>query len=152
MRLVPTRYRPDTWFVCFREESPWWPARLVTWGKWKHVACYGFVPGQRLWLMYEYTFRSIAICVGPENGSNDLLNAMDRDALVVMFRARRSPRRWWSPIATCTTNVASIIGSESRALRPDRFLRDLLKEGGEVILEPGQRVTGTETAAAGRTG
>lgn len=151
MRLVPIRYRPAVWFVCFREETPWWPVRWLMRGRWKHVACYGFIPGQNLWLMYEYTFRGISICVGPEKGSDQLLNAMDRDALVVSFQARRVPRRRWAPVATCTSNVAQIVGSESRALRPDRFLRDLLREGGEVILEPGKRVTASGAGEANQS-
>lgn len=150
MRLVPLRYRPEVWFVCFRHETPWWPMRWLTWGsRWKHVACYGFIPGQRLWVLYEYTFHSIAICVAPETGSDALLSALEKDALIVAYPARRHRRRW-SVLSLCTTSVAAIIGSKSRALRPSRFLRDLIAEGGEVISEPRASVTTGRAAAPGR--
>lgn len=152
MRLVPISLRVDTWFVCFKRRSPTWFFQTFVPGRYKHVAAYGWVPGQDLFVFFEAAINNVALCVAPSNACAPLQDAMLRDATVVEFKADHAARRFWQPVMTCTSAVAQIIGTKSRALRPGRLLADLLAEGGEIILEAPSGKSSEPAAAAGGPG
>lgn len=151
MPFVPVGTRPATWFVCFHATSPtWWVQRFIP-GPWKHVNCFGHVPGQNLWLFYNFAFDGGEVAVIPDNQARmrDAQMAPFIDgARVLEYHPPAVRQRNWQPIATCVSEVASLIGTRSRALRAGVLMRDLLAEQAKIIQwEPGNAGIGPTAAA-----
>lgn len=136
LALVPlvTTIAPSKWFVAFRRTSPLqWVQRWVP-GEFKHVCCYGFVPGLDVWVFVHPSLNDIGLFLVPDFASDLYIKRANEDAVVVEFVPPIvNRRRWWKPSLLCTGIVAGVIGARSSALRPDRLLRDLLREHAEIV-------------------
>lgn len=126
--------RPAWWFLCFAKSSPTWWAQMFVPGPYKHVSAFGFVPGQKLWVFSEMTARGVELAVVPDGQANSAINAMVAGALVVEWvPPAEPPQTFWPPLNHCVAHVAALVGIKSRALRPERFLRDVLAAGGRIL-------------------
>lgn len=135
LRPLVTYTSPAKWLVCFRRTSPLpWVQRLVP-GDFKHVQAFGAIPGSDLWVFFQPGLNSVEVRVVPDAAAAGFIAAMIEDAVVVEVVApvAAPPRPWWKPMLFCTGMVAGLVGCRSGALRPDRFLRDLLAEGATII-------------------
>lgn len=133
IRPAVTHIAPAEWFLAFRRSSPVpWVQRLP--GRFKHVACFGLVPGQGVWLFVEPTLTRCDLAAVPDRVADRYMEHVTFDAVVVRYVPPPVPRRrWWWPGLFCTGAVAAVVGLRSGALRPDRLFRDCLADGGEVI-------------------
>jgi len=146
---------PPVWFVCFHRTSPtWWVQRLPL-GRWKHVNCFGFIPGQKTWVFYDYALDGSQIAVVPDSQPSWVDAHMQhfmRDARVLEYATPADGRGFWQPIAVCVSEVSAMIGSKSRALRAGRFLRDLLREGATIYQREPDYDAGHESPPIGQSG
>lgn len=136
---IAPHVRPAWWFICFARSSPVWWLRNYLPGRYKHVSAFGFIPGQKLWVFSSWTFGGIEFAIIPDGLATDAINALVEDALVLEFvpPAEDPPRFWW-PFAHCVGHVAALTGVKSRALLPDRFLKDCLAAGAKILDDDGQ--------------
>lgn len=138
-RLVPivSQPTPTEWFIAFRAETTSFWVRFLTFGHWKHVACFGYVPGADVWVFFEPGLNAIALRVVPDGAADGEISEMIDGATVVKLTVPlvRSRRRW-RPLFLCTVAVAQLTGARSCALRPDRFLADCLAEGATLVARP----------------
>lgn len=152
MPFVPIGTRPATWFVCFFRTSPAWWVRTFIPGRWKHVGCFGKIPGQNAWVFFNFAFDGAELAVVPDNQRTLLNEAMGNfleNARVLEYQPPAERRRGWQPIATCVSEVASMIGTPSRALHAGRLMRDLLAEKARIVQEPDESAAGEEAGSGG---
>lgn len=132
-RLVPlaVSVTPAEWFIVFRRSTTSRLAYWLSFGRYRHVACFGYVAGVDAWLFFEPGIDDIAALVVPDgDAAVQAISNMVKGARVVKLTAPIVfPKRSWRPLFVCTVMVARLTGARSCALRPDRFLRDLLAEG-----------------------
>ncbi len=138
-RLVPlaTQLRPSEWFIAFHPHSTLWLAELFSFGRFRHVSAFAFVPGVAVWVFYDPWRYGTQLTLEPDGEGADfaISRAIDGATVVkfispVVVKPRPAPL-----IFLCTTAVARLTGVRSRALRPDRFLRDCLDDGAEIVSE-----------------
>lgn len=128
--------RPPHWIICFRRRSPFWFFNTFIPGRHKHVIAFGPLPGQGVWLFTELTLQRLDLAVVPDKEADDAMIDAMRDSVVVHFETPEFTGWRWRPLCLCTTIIAQVIGVKSRALRPDRLLRDVLAQGGQIIEGP----------------
>lgn len=97
---------------------------------------FGHIPGQDLWIFYNFAFDGGEVAVVPGNQIRMLNAQMEpfvAGARVLEYRPPETRNRAWQPIATCVSEVAALIGTNSRALRAARLMADLLAENAKII-------------------
>jgi len=140
---VPIVTRPSRWFICFRKSSPtWWIDAFA--GRYKHVAAFGHIPGQELWLFYGWSLVGTEMLVIPDRHATGSINAMIADCVVVEYDPPADPHVWkrWHPVNSCVSKIADMVGIPSSALRPTGFLRDCLRHGGRIVIDGTDRNDG----------
>ena len=145
----PIEVRPAQWFICFRPSSPLWWVEMIP-GRYKHVSAFGYVPVQKLWVFYGWTFHGTEFAVMHERHAATAIDTMMKDCLVVEYLpadTSQPQRIWWHPVNYCVSKIVDITGIPSRALRPDRFLQDCLAHGGKIVA--GTTVGADQEKAAG---
>lgn len=137
MPWVPLHVRPAWWFLCFYRSSPTWWVQTYVPGKYKHVAAFGFIPSQRLWAFYGWTFRGTEFAVIPDQAADPAINTFCLNADVFEYlpelEAPEPRRPWWNPLNLCVTHISELTGIRSSALRPDGFLKDCLAHGAKLV-------------------
>lgn len=124
---------PFTWFVCFHPNcaSRW--VRLIP-GRYKHVSCFGQVPSTRAWVFCDPAIDWMRLSVVADEDADDVFKVWTaNDAKIVRINLQRKTGRHWRIGFWCVPAVAHILGVRSRAVRPDGFLRELLRQGGELL-------------------
>jgi hypothetical protein len=134
VKILPALGGPDFWLVMFRREtSSSWLDRAVP-GHWKHVSAVGYFPDARCWVAVDPTLRGIWVDVRRGEESGNWLDVVAAGGGVLKVGPRRSEarvfRQFW-----CVPAVAAMVGSRSGALLPDRFWRDLIAEGAEIVAD-----------------
>jgi hypothetical protein len=134
--LVPGASSPPEWFIAFKRTSQFWFLRLAALGRYKHVSCFGHVPAAGAWVFYDFGVNAASLSVVPDRLSDAPIGAAVEDALVLKFVPPLVVTGFHvKPGFTCATAVAHLTGVRSSALRPDRFLRDCLAAGAEIVLD-----------------
>ena len=66
--------------VCFYETTD---SRIARWtpGRYKHVACFGQIPGQRLWVFYSWAFGQTVVQVAPDYAADPFIGDFVTNAL-----------------------------------------------------------------------
>lgn len=134
MKILPALGGPDFWLVMFMDRtSTAWLDRLIP-GRWKHVSAVGYFPDARCWVRVDPTLRGIWVDVRRSEEAGNWLDQVAAGGGVLKVQARRSDakvfRQFW-----CVPAVAAMVGSRSGALLPDRFWRDLISEGAEIVAD-----------------
>lgn len=124
------------WVLAFYRTSKMWWAPFI--GKYKHVAAYAYLPGDRLWIFYEVSTQPTSIIVRRDGEHLELMARFIRDAdLIAMRRQPDTPMRMRHRLAlTCVSAIRDLIGLNSGALLVDRLYRDCLAAGGEPFGPP----------------
>lgn len=131
-----SRFKVREWFLVFRQSTTDEMALVLTQGRrFKHVACFGFIPAIGCWLFHDWDTAGTRLIVVPDEDADPFLARMQDDAVVVRFvtptwRVEDSlkPGFW------CVTSVAHLTGVKSCALQPDDLFRDCLADGGEIVV------------------
>lgn len=128
-------FAPPEWFICFRRTTSLWIADRLSFGTYKHVSCFGPVPAVGGWLFYDFGANAASVAVLPDARANPMIDRMTEGARVVRWVPPVAVSGWrLKPAFLCTTAVAHLTGVPSCALRPDRFLRDCLAHGAEIVV------------------
>lgn len=127
---------PARWFVVFERATPRW-VRWLAMGRWSHVKAFAWIGGEtRAWLFYDVGYDRTGISVMPDcPQANALIAEWRSSGPTVMVDVRTDPRfNIWRRFGFwCVPAVAHLIGSSSCAVRPDAFLRDLIRAGGQLV-------------------
>jgi hypothetical protein len=120
-------HRPKGWFIVFGR-APTRRTRLLAFGRYSHVACFCHADGR--WLVFDPYRWGFNFAVARDGEEFDLIGTLIDGALVLYVEAppMGTPRRR-TPCMTCVSLVSFLTGVPSRALRPDRFLKDCLAYG-----------------------
>lgn len=155
---------PKFWLVAFHEAAgtPW-----VNWvpGRFKHVSLVAYFHGAKSWVVYDPALvgTRVVLYADTNAGLNELGTWLD-DALVVRMPARcqdvaimyekgGSPLGFWGRLGFwCVPAVRHALGLRSRALLPDRLLRDCLNSGGTIAMQPGSENHDVHAEAEARSG
>lgn len=126
---------PKDWFVVFCEDTDKWWIKLLSFGKYKHVAAFGYVERAYSWVFYDFHLDRARIYLVGDHEAADVLAYYDSMGTIVRMarpigkEAEVNIRSgWW-----CVPAIAHIIGMKSCALRPDALFRQCLANGGEII-------------------
>lgn len=142
--------QPEFWLVAFHEEAdaPW-----VNWvpGRFKHVSLVGYFRDARSWVLMDPSLHGMRIVVYADTdaGLNELglwvhnarvvrMPALSQDMRDLAGRPGRlglGRAGYW-----CVPVVRHALGLRSRALLPDRLLRDCLENGGTIAMQPGDEI------------
>lgn len=133
-RLVESSVRPREWHVVFRRWSPVRAVRILAFGTYKHVACFGYVGDAKSWLFFEPSFDRVDLRVVPDADANGAIADVIDGATVVRMAAPTAAVADWRPVFLCTQAVARVVGLRSCALRPDALLRDCIRQGAEIVI------------------
>jgi hypothetical protein len=129
-------FAPREWFIAFKRTTSLWLADRLSFGRYKHVSCFGPVPAVGGWLFYDFGKSAAAIAVVPDRRADDLMGLACDRALVVRWAPPLVVTGWrLKPAFLCTSAVAHLTGVPSCALRPDAFLRDCLAHGAEIVID-----------------
>lgn len=124
---------PTMWFVVFKRTSPLWWVRRLAFGRFKHVAAFGWLPDQQLWVFYEVGVDRSRIAVLPAGPDAEAeIAVLERDAVVVAFAPRARHVRCLRPGFWCSIAVAHLIGLPTTPLTPSGLFRACLKHGGSI--------------------
>jgi hypothetical protein len=135
---------PGEWFVAFHRTSASQILSFLAFGDLKHVSAFGYCPGVKLWLVYDVQWSSTRVIL------------MDKAAIMAWSRgcdvlkiARTGQRIGLSSRLGlyCVSAVKHLIGLKCVAITPGSLYRHILRNGGIVISEQGQRPA---AAVAGR--
>lgn len=129
-------FRCQEWFISFKRSTPIRIAQWLTIGQeFKHVSCFGFIPATGCWLFHDWCSTDTGLWVVPDQDADRMLSRAQDDAVIVRFvpplfitRDRFKIGMW------CVPSVAHLTGVNSCALRPDALFRDVLAQGGEIII------------------
>lgn len=125
---------PAEWMIVFRRDTKNRLARWLSFGRYCHVMCFGYVPAVDGWLFFDFGVNATAVAVVPDRRANPMIAAAIDGALVVRWVSPMPTGDWrLKPAFVCTTAVAHLAGVPSSALRPDALLRDLLANRGEIV-------------------
>lgn len=130
--MIP--YEPDVWSVVFNREAASGWARFVP-GRYKHVRAYAFVPATRTWLFYDVHFSGVnlfAVPDGPDARAAiySFIGPEGVSDIVAMRRLPARRRRLFPWSNWCTSSLRHLLNLPGGALRPDRFYRECLENGG----------------------
>lgn len=130
------RYRVREWFIAFKHDTPIRLARILTAGqRFRHVACFGFIPAIGCWLFHDWCLAGTVISVVPDEDADPVIAQMQAGAVVVRFVPP-----WWRVETRlkaglwCVTATSHLTGVRSSALRPDALFRDCLADGGTIVV------------------
>ena len=126
---------PTDWYVVF---DPWSPQRWIrwlAWGRYKHVACFGFISRAQTWVFYDFHLDRSRIFVVGDHEADILIGHYSTGKTVVRM-AKPLGREFEVNLALggwCVPAVAHIVGLRTCALRPDALFRQCLANGGEIM-------------------
>lgn len=146
---------PQSWFVVFHDKTPRWWLRWLSFGKFKHVSCFGWVENADRWVFFDPALeRTWLRLVSDDDACREPLHEFDIKAgyyggdighytnqgvvLKIAVQVDDIRKANIGIGRGCVRDVARLIGLRTRAIRPDAFFRDCLKAGGEVIAYRGK--------------
>lgn len=97
-----------------------WHDRLA-FGRYKHVSCFGYVPGSDVWMFVEPAYEGTRLEVVPDGpGAQAVIERLFGIADGMMVEASKDkPPIWYCALGWCVPHVARVIGRGFGALRPD---------------------------------
>src|SRR5262245_30080932 len=142
------------WVLVFQRHADAWWCRWLACGRYKHVQAYAYVPGLKMWLLYDVRQGKTDLVVardGPE--AEWLIKEFSRGADLISMPVGLSSGQWFRVGFWCVPAIKHLIGLRSGALRPDALWRDCIAAGG-VPQEPADEIERTavhpaHSAAAG---
>jgi hypothetical protein len=141
-QILPEGFEPSYWNVVFHPSKSRL-ARLLL-GCFDHVSAFAYVPGFRVWVIYDCQWGGMRIAFIPRI---NVLIAYTSGCAVVKFDRRYQPFALSSRFGFyCVPAIKQLLGLSCVAATPDGLYRHLIANGGELI--NGQRVD-TPAAAAG---
>lgn len=126
---------PTEWFVVFNEKSANYWLGLLTPGRFKHVSAFGYVPGIKLWLLYDVQLSGTRIMLLDK----DAVMAWSKGCTILKIARTGSRMGLRSRLCFhCVTAIKHLIGLRCVAVTPDGLYRHILRNGGILISEPRQ--------------
>ena len=121
---------PGEWYVAFEDSGQryWWD--LFTRPGFRHVMAFGYSAQARRWLVYDVT--RTGTCIRAYRRMTFDIWVADLAPRAVILKVKAGPvgePRRLGGLFVCTAAVKHLIGSGSRALRPQTFFRDLRASG-----------------------
>ncbi|MBX5001878.1 hypothetical protein HJB72_28560 [Rhizobium lentis] len=126
---------PTDWYVVFDPSSTRRWIRWLAWGRFKHVACFGFIPRAQTWAFFDLHLDRSRIFVVGDHEADKLIGHYSTGKTVVRM-AKPLGRELDINLCVggwCVPAVAHIIGLRTSALRPDALFRQCIANGGEII-------------------
>jgi hypothetical protein len=123
---------PAEWFVVFKKKSK---LRWVNWvpGRFKHCFAMAFIAEIQCWAFVEFAATAgSTVALLPNDQADDWLAEAMSDAVVVKYKAGAVQGAGWG--LWCVPLTAHVIGVSSCALLPDGLFRDVMRNGGEVVI------------------
>lgn len=128
--VLPPAIEPTQWFIVFHVTSATKWLGLVTPGKYKHVSAFGYLPGVKLWLLYDVQLNGTRIRLLDKDAI--MLWTRDCDIFLVNSTGARMglSSRWFF---TCVSAIKHLIGLKCVAITPSGLYRHVSKHGGTLI-------------------
>ncbi|PVE25424.1 hypothetical protein DC522_05890 [Microvirga sp. KLBC 81] len=126
---------PTMWFLVFQDSSrtPW--VNLLSWGRFKHVTAYGWVPDQRMWVFYDVSLGNTRIAILPAGteAAQQEIERLREHGVTLAMKPRGKVSRWLRLGFWCVPAMAHLVGVPGCAVRPDRLFRQCLRYGAEIV-------------------
>src|SRR5262245_3339318 len=126
---APLGEEPARWLLVFQRRTKSRLVRILACGEFKHVCAYAYLPGARVWLIFDVNLERASPIVIPDGGEHAWLLPLIEDAEVISM-ARREAGRQFPIFGWCVPAVAHLLGLRTWALRPDSLYRYCLAHGG----------------------
>lgn len=132
---------PAIWHVAFtRQKCEFFFDRLSPPG-FRHVFCFGYCPHAESWVVYDASLNGVDLKLIPhgEPMAKFYQEMLASGATILRVRSGEKTPAWRHRFFfTCVTGVKQIVRSNSGALRPLGLLRDLIREGADIVFWRGQ--------------
>jgi hypothetical protein len=144
---LPATIEPNTWFVVFSER---WTNRwlaMITPGRFKHVAMFGYCPGVKLWLAYDVQWSGTRIALMDKAA----IMQWTQGCAVVQIAAGGDRMAASSRLGLyCVNAVKHLLRLRCVAATPCQLYRHILRHGGRLIsdLRPARPAARTAADAA----
>jgi hypothetical protein len=126
---------PKDWYVVFDPAPTRRWINWLAWGRFKHVACFGFIARAQTWAFFDFHLDRSRIFVVGDHEADKLIGHYSIGKTVVRM-AKPLGRELDVNLALggwCVPAVAHIVGLRTCTLRPDALFRQCLANGGEII-------------------
>ena len=145
----PAASESDYWWLVFHEKSslPW----LWWLGRFKHVSAFTYVGGFRMWEVYDVqNHRTRILRFAYDEWVRRGYPEWTRDAVVVKFHVKPAER---TRIASrffffCGPAIKHLVGLRCLALRPDAIYRQVIRAGGQPIVNQDAADSGRSESGA----
>lgn len=130
------RFEPSEWFVVFHRESDRPIFRFLSFGRYRHVSAFGYLPHLHAWVFFSFLTGRIRIATIPDHQANRMLEFYSKRGCILRMPAPDPKDRRFKakPVFTCVQAVAHLLGLSTCALRPDALHRHCLANGGTIIV------------------
>jgi hypothetical protein len=133
---LPATIEPSEWFVVFHSKALNRWLSLLTPGRFKHVAVFGYCPGVKLWLAYDVQWSGTRIVLMDKAA----IMAWTKDCAVVQISSTGKKMGASSRLGLyCVNAVKHLLRLRCVAATPDGLYRHILRHGGRLISDPGCR-------------
>jgi hypothetical protein len=123
---------PARWVLVFQRQSKLRIARWLSFGEFKHVSAYAFLPIAKAWLIFDVNAERTSSIVIGDGGEVPWLKSLMNDAVLISMP--RGPGAGRLPVfGWCVPAIAHLLGLRTWALRPDSLYRYCLAHGGEPM-------------------
>lgn len=130
---------PSRWYLIFSRDTDRRFLRWLAMGRYKHVSAVGYVSDQQIWIFVDPRMKRTVIEVVRDGKMAEARLALAFGSHDVLQLPQNEPSTWrLRPGLWCVPIVAHLVGVASCALRPDRFYRDCLAAGAEIIPMEGE--------------
>lgn len=124
-------FEPQRWNLVFHMKTKlWWLQWL---GRFKHVSAFTYIPGAKLWFVYDFQLTGIrTMFFSHAEWIGGVVQDWTRDCeiLVIERKVNEKNRLASRFFFYCVPAIKDLIGMTGGALRPDALYRDVLRNGG----------------------
>ena len=126
---VPAGFEPNEWNLVFhlKAANRWFS--MIAMGKYKHVSAYAYVPGHKVWIIYDAQWTGTRVSIVTHEAMVAYGGRIFQDCDIINgVRKIYRPMPWWTRLGfTCVTASKHLTGLACIAMRPDAFHRFVLK-------------------------
>jgi hypothetical protein len=131
---LPSTIEPSEWFVVFNTKALNRWLALLTPGRFKHVAVFGYCPGIKLWLAYDVQWSGSRIVLMDKAA----VMAWTAGCAVVLVAPTGEGMAASSRLGLyCVNAVKHLLRLKCVAATPCQLYRHILRNGGRLISDPG---------------
>lgn len=121
---------PNEWYVVFNRTSANPILSFLACGEFKHVAAFGYLPGVKMWLVYDVQWSGTRVWLANQQAIMEWTRGCDILKIAAIRKRMILPGRLG---LYCVSAVKHLLGAKCVAVTPSQLYRHILRNGGIVI-------------------